>query len=163
MIMPRLGMNLENYFEKVNWSLPEISIYSLAIKIVTLLECVHKIGLIFNDLKLDNLMVQSDDHLPESDDIDDCTDVFENCTISLVDFGFVSSVVDKHTRQHVEQTEVETFRGNIMFASMNQLNFTSTSRRDDMIAMCYLVIYMLNEAYLPGVSEAELVEGDRQK
>ena len=39
-----------------------------------------------------------------------------------------------------------------MFASLDQLNFLSTSRRDDMIAMCYLVIYMLNEAYLPGVS-----------
>ena len=91
--------------------------------------------------------------------------MFENCTISLVDFGFVSSVVDKHTRQHVEQTEVETFRGNIMFASMNQLNFTSTSRRDDMIAMCYLVIYMLNGAYLPGVSEAdmEMVGNDSQR
>ena len=57
MIMPRLGRNLENYFESMNYSLPEVSIYSLAIKIVTLLECVHKTGLIFNDLKLDNLMV----------------------------------------------------------------------------------------------------------
>ena len=42
-----------------------------------------------------------------------------------------------------------------MFASLNQLNFLSTSRRDDMIAMCYLVIYMLNEAYLPGVSNTK--------
>lgn len=61
MIMPRLGLNLEHYFESLNCKLPEISIYSLAIKMITLLECVHKIGLVFNDLKLDNLMVEVDD------------------------------------------------------------------------------------------------------
>ena len=61
MIMPRLGINLEQYFESLNYKLPEISIYSLAIKMITLLECVHKIGLVFNDLKLDNLMVEVDD------------------------------------------------------------------------------------------------------
>ena len=66
MIMPRLGQNLEKYFESINHKLPEISIYSLAIKMITLLECVHKIGLVFNDLKLDNLMVETDDQLPDA-------------------------------------------------------------------------------------------------
>ena len=66
MIMPRLGQNLENYFNSVNGRLPVISIYSLAIKIITLLECVHTTGIVFNDLKLDNLMVKIDDKLAET-------------------------------------------------------------------------------------------------
>ena len=65
MIMPRLGQNLENYFETIKCQLPEISIYSLAIKMISLLECVHKIGVVFNDLKLDNLMVEANDQLPD--------------------------------------------------------------------------------------------------
>ena len=65
---------------------------------ITLLECVHKIGLVFYDLKLDNLMVETDDQLPDSHMVNDHTDVFEKCTINLVDFGFATSVVDKQTR-----------------------------------------------------------------
>ena len=52
-------------------------------------------GLVFNDLKLDNLMVDYDDRLPDSDSINDHTDVFDKCTINLVDFGFVTSFLDK--------------------------------------------------------------------
>lgn len=65
---------------------------------ITLLECVHKIGLVFNDLKLDNLMVETDDQLPEAHNINEHTDIFEKCTINLVDFGFATSIVDKETR-----------------------------------------------------------------
>ena len=99
MVMSRLGLNLDNYFDFMEHKLPEVSIYSLAIKMITLLECVHKMGMVFNDLKLDNLMVDYGDQLPvDSKNIENSTDVFEGCTISLVDFGFVTSVVDKQTR-----------------------------------------------------------------
>lgn len=67
---------------------------------ITLLECVHKTGYVFNDLKLDNLMVETYDQLPDKHNITDLSDVFEKCKINLVDFGFVSSFVDKKTRQH---------------------------------------------------------------
>ena len=56
-IMPRLGENLDYYFEAMRCTIPEASVYSLGIKILTLLECVHETGYVFNDLKLDNLMV----------------------------------------------------------------------------------------------------------
>lgn len=55
--MPRLGFNLEQYFEAMHNIIPEVSVYSLGIKIITLLECVHETGYVFNDLKLDNLMI----------------------------------------------------------------------------------------------------------
>ena len=100
--MPRLGQNLHNYFESFQYKLPEISIYSLAIKIITLLECVHSIGLVFNDLKLDNLMVETKDLLPDSSDVYEQTDVFEKCTINLIDFGFATSFADKQSHQHAE-------------------------------------------------------------
>ena len=107
MIMPRLGINLEQYFEAMNNVIPELSVYSLGIKILTLLECVHQAGFVFNDLKLDNLMIGFSDKLPlgknqlDEDPISETTDTFENCTINLVDFGFSSSYVDKSTGQHI--------------------------------------------------------------
>ena len=119
MVMPRLGQNLQDFFEHHNCKLPEISIYSLAIKITTLLECLHKGGFAFNDLKLDNLMVGYDDYLPDKEKIACQTPAFEKCTINLVDFGMVTSVFNRQTRQHINEKNVEEFRGNIMFASLN--------------------------------------------
>ena len=66
---------------------------------ITLLECVHKIGLVFNDLKLDNLMVNFNDEFPLFNFASDqAVDVFQNCTINLVDFGFVTSIINKRTQ-----------------------------------------------------------------
>ena len=64
--MPRLGINLDEYFHSVDKTIPEVSVYSLGIKILTLLECVHETGFVFNDLKLDNLMIGYSDELPKS-------------------------------------------------------------------------------------------------
>ena len=152
MIMPRLGINLEQYFEAMDNVVPEVSVYSLGIKILTLLECVHETGFVFNDLKLDNLMIGYSDSLMASDaTLSECTDIFEKCTVNLVDYGFASPYLDKVTGRHIHKQEVETFRGNMIFASLNQLNFKITSRRDDVISLCYLLIYMLNRANLPGI------------
>ena len=157
MIMPRLGINLEQYFEAMHNVVPAVSVYSLGIKILTLLECVHETGFVFNDLKLDNLMIGYSDELPVGKPlapgvtISESTDIFEKCTINLVDYGFASPYLDKTTGRHIPKEEVETFRGNMIFASLNQLNFKVTSRRDDLISLCYLLIYMLNRANLPGI------------
>jgi hypothetical protein len=39
----------------------------------------------------------------------------------------------------------------MLFASKYQMEFKRTSRRDDLIALFYLLIYLLNEADLPGL------------
>ena len=38
-----------------------------------------------------------------------------------------------------------------MFASLNQLRFLGTSRRDDLISLCYLLVFLLNGGELPGM------------
>ena len=59
-VMPRLGMNLHDFFTQKKASFTEESIYSLGIQLVNILEKVHQAGLIFNDLKLDNLLLDFD-------------------------------------------------------------------------------------------------------
>ena len=86
----------------MNCQIPEVSIYSLAIKVITLFECMHTNGMVFNDLKLDNLMLHFDDEPPDFKYISDHTDVFEKCTINLVDFCFVTSIINKRSLKHVD-------------------------------------------------------------
>lgn len=69
---------------------------------------------------------------------------FEKVSVNLVDFGFATSYIDQSTGQHVEKEEVDIFRGNMIFASLNQLDFKVTSRRDDLLSLCYFLIYLFN-------------------
>jgi hypothetical protein len=46
---------------------------------------------------------------------------------------------------------MESFKGSLLFSSINQLNFLKTSRRDDMMSMFYLLIYLLHRGNMPGI------------
>lgn len=113
-----------------------------------MLEGVHAAGFVFNDLKLDNIMVGIKDRLPREGSQGN---VFAEGTLHLIDFGFATRYIDKETGLHIKQDEVETFRGNMIFGSLNQLNFLKTSRRDDMIALLYMLVYMVNNGKLTGI------------
>ena len=41
-------------------------------------------------------------------------------------------------------SKTNVFRGNLMFASQHQLNFQTSSRRDDLISLCYLLVSLLH-------------------
>jgi serine/threonine protein kinase len=56
-IMPRYGSNLENCFKKIGSKFSKGCIYEIGTAVLTHLEAVHRAGYVFNDLKLENLMV----------------------------------------------------------------------------------------------------------
>lgn len=51
-------------------------------------------------------------------------------------------------------TETKGFRGNIMFASVDQLNFQRTTRKDDLVSLAYMFIYHANDQSLPFYEES---------
>ena len=70
----------------------------------------------------------------------------------LIDFNVSTKFRDSsRPDKHVEQTKVEKFEGNILFSSLNQMNFDGTSRRDDLLSIGYLLVTLLNGFYFPGV------------
>lgn len=73
--------------------------------------------------------------------------------VSLTDFGFASSYLKLHGEHISEKQTVKYFRGNLMFSSVNQMEFMTTSRRDDLISLCLLTLYLLNEGEMPGWSK----------
>lgn len=141
MIMPRYGQNLEHFFEKQKCNISNASILEIALGTLDMLESVHAAGYTYNDLKLDNIMVGFQSKLAKEYKEEN---ILADASLHLVDFGFATRFVDKSTGKHILEDEVETFRGNMIFGSLNQLNFMTTSRRDDLISLCYMIIYMLN-------------------
>jgi hypothetical protein len=50
---------------------------------------------------------------------------------------------------HLENTEMGKFCGNLIFASLDVLKFNRPSRKDDLIMLCYFLIYLLNGCEMP--------------
>ena len=106
---------------------------------------IHNSGYIYNDLKLDNCVVGDTARLLNSyENLDD---------IHIIDFGLAKKYVD-HRGFHLEEEQSSTFEGNLSFSSYNGQNLRSLSRRDDLISLCYLLIYSL-EGSLPWLETDE--------
>ena len=50
---------------------------------------------------------------------------------------------------HIKQEKLTKFQGNLRYSSINQLNFQTTSRRDDLISMFYVLVTLLHDGNLP--------------
>lgn len=72
--------------------------------------------------------------------------------IVLIDYGYASKYNDPDGN-HFENEELDTFRGNLFFASLNQLNFESPCRKNDLLSLCYFMLYMLNGLKMPLYSD----------
>ena len=154
-IMPCLGINLQNLFEERNGFFTSEQVYTLGIQILNILEQVHATGFVFNDLKLDNLLLNFDADVKSISKSKG--NFFDSHNINMIDFGFATSYVLEDGKTHIKKCYVDFFRGNMVFSSLNQLKFHATSRRDDIIAVLYIMVYLLKNGQLPGINfdEAE--------
>lgn len=100
------------------------------------MELLHENGSTHNDLKLENIMLMGS----------------EPFQIVVIDYGYSTTFLDDN-KNHLPQTEVMSFKGNVMFASREQLEFQSMSRKNDMISVCYILIYILHQLKLPFLVE----------
>ena len=100
----------------------------VGIRLTRILERVHQLGFIYNDLKLDNIIIGT--HA-----------VNTTHQIRLIDFGLATRYLNE-TGQHIKESYCQHFTGNIALASQNALKFKTVSRRDDMISLAYLLVYM---------------------
>lgn len=112
--MRRHGKNLEHCLRKRQFQISIESVYGMCSKLLSTLELVHNCGLVYNDIKLDNILLSYSHKLESDCSYEDC---FKDISLNLVDLGFVTQYVDHNTGQHKAQGNVESFRGNIYFSS----------------------------------------------
>lgn len=104
-------------------------VFSLQVRRIRVL---HELGYVHNDLKLDNILIGYKD--PQK--------------IYLIDFGLACKYLDDNGN-HVEKKYIEKFSGNFLFASLNSCRGNNKSRRDDIQSLMYIMVYLLNNSYLP--------------
>ena len=115
-----------------------------------ILENLHNCGYVYNDLKLDNILLGVNQKLSNKDSKHG--DCFKDLTLSLVDFGFSTPFICMYDGSHRPPSKCMHFRGNLLFGSKYQLNFDRTSRRDDLFSLFFLMIFIINRGNFPGVT-----------
>ena len=65
----------------------------------------------------------------------------------MIDYG-LSSRYKNENNIHIKKETYDDFKGSLEFASKNAFDFHKTSRRDDLISLCYLLIYCMDNKSL---------------
>lgn len=130
--MEALGDDLKTLKDKlVSQNFTASTCYQIGIQMLTLLEALHSLDFVHNDLKLENIVIGRSD----------------KTKLYLIDFGLSQTFFQDS--EHTTKTYLRKFSGNFQFASLNSCRGFSKSRRDDVESLFYLLIYMLNASFLP--------------
>jgi serine/threonine protein kinase len=124
--MTKLGGSLDELMESraKAFSLQKVCIFG--IYTLKALKALHRFGFVHNDIKPANILL--------------CEDTNSKSPITLIDFG-LSTPFEGMDKTHLPMSSCH-FKGNIAFSSANALRSRTTSRRDDLISLVYLMLYM---------------------
>lgn len=111
-IMTRFQQNFETYFEE--YSGTEL-VLNVMLQVLQIIRKIHRSSLTYNDLKPSNVMI----HIDETSADENAS----NPKVSLVDFGFVKRFYSSKKGHIGENEDADMFEGNMMFCSINQMNF----------------------------------------
>lgn len=105
----------------------------VGIQMIDRLEALHALGYLHMDIKPENILIENNEFTNLS-----------SCNLKMIDFGLTMTFRDSKGN-HVSMSKQADFRGNILFASKNALQYKTQSRRDDCIAIFYLMVYLADK------------------
>tara|TARA_R110002012_G_scaffold90277_1_gene220851 strand:- start:1983 stop:2801 length:819 start_codon:yes stop_codon:yes gene_type:complete len=127
-IMEVLGDTIVDYYNKKNFKDGEIK--WLGLKMLECIEEVHTYGIIHRDIKPDNFLLTTD-----------------NKDLKIIDFGLAKQYMDKNGN-HKCNKKHSNITGTLRYISKYVHEGNSPSRRDDIISIIYILIYLFN-SFLP--------------
>ena len=129
LIQEFLGPNLSqllNYCGRKRFTLGTICL--LAMQMLNRIEYVHKRHFLHRDIKPENFLIGNEENTN---------------TIYLIDYGLAKRFKDNKTNQHIPYREKRPFIGTARYASINAHLGLEQSRRDDLMSIGYILIYLL--------------------
>jgi serine/threonine protein kinase len=134
-VLQRCGNELAHFLNSNN-QLSFENVHKIGIKLLTLLEQLHSIGYIHKDLKTANILVGEFNCLNSLSEL------------KLIDFGLASQYVKidemrkpLHEGEHIACGPCSQ-AGNLAFCSFRTFKGVQLSRRDDIVSLGYLMLYL---------------------
>jgi len=128
LVMDLLGRSLEDLFNVCDRRFSLSTVLQLADQMFLRIEYLHSKNFIHRDIKPDNFLVGRGD---------------KGRILYLIYFGLAKKYRDPRSHQHVSYKENKNLTGTARFASVNAHLGIEQSRRDDLEAIGYILIYFL--------------------
>ena len=121
-----LDKSLYHLFIRNNYKCPITDVCLIGIQILERLEWIHSKDIIYRDVKPENFLIGIND--PN--------------VIYVVDFGLCKKFRSSKTGKHLLPRLTGKFNGTLKYASPNVIRGKESSRRDDLISLGYILIYL---------------------
>jgi serine/threonine protein kinase len=123
MEMMRLKISLGDIMRRIIGVMDVYSVKNIGVRLILNLQFIHSFGICHGDIKPDNVMLNRDYK-----------------RVYFVDFGLHKNYMNG--KKHVEYKENVSPTGTLRFMSKNVNGWKKMSRRDDLISLGYMMIYL---------------------
>ena len=127
MVMDFLGPSLGDLFQLMQKKFSLQTVCMCGMQMICRLEYIHEKGYIHRDIKPENFVTGIND---------------DSNTIYIIDFGLSQRYKDKKTGAHTPYRENRQMIGTVRYASINTQIGIEQSRRDDVEAVGYVLVYL---------------------